>query len=58
MPSFLDTGKILWPAQVVTLFDQLLDPEQGFDGNVVYREAGKYCGSYPKAFSARHGRGG
>jgi prepilin-type N-terminal cleavage/methylation domain-containing protein/prepilin-type processing-associated H-X9-DG protein len=58
MPSFLDTGKILWPAQVITLFDQLLDPDQGFDGNVIYREAGKYCGSYPKAFSARHGRGG
>ena len=56
MPSFLDTGKILRPAEVITLFDQLLDPTQGFDGNVLYREAGKYCGSYPKAFSARHGR--
>ncbi len=58
MPSFLDTGKIFWPARVITLFDQLLDPEQGFDGNVLYRGAGKHCGSYPKAFSARHGRGG
>ena len=23
-----------------------------------YRNAGKYCGSYPKAFSARHARSG
>ena len=58
MPSFLDTGKILWPAEVITLFDQTLDPDHGFDANVIYREAGKYCGSYPKAFSARHGQGG
>lgn len=57
MPSFLDTGKIVWPAQVIVLFDQLLDPLKGFDGNQVCREAGKHCGSYPKAFSARHQRG-
>ena len=48
----------LWPAEVITLFDQTLDPDHGFDGNVIYRDAGKHCGSYPKAFSARHGRGG
>ena len=58
MPSFLDTGKILWPSQVVTLFDQLLDPNHGFDGELIYRNAGKHCGSYPKSFAARHGRGG
>ena len=58
MPSFLDTGKIEWPAQVIVLFDQLLDPRKGFDGERVYHAAGKYCGSYPKSFSARHRRGG
>lgn len=58
MPSFLDTGRIMWPAEVIVLFDQLLDPSKGFDGNRVYRGAGKHCGSYPKAFSARHRRGG
>ncbi len=57
MPSFLDTGKIMWPAQVVLLFDQLLDPRKGFDGEGVYRGAGKHSGSYPKSFAARHRRG-
>jgi len=58
MPSFLDTGRIMWPAQVIVLFDQLLDPHKGFDGLRVYRSAGQYCGSYPKAFAARHRHGG
>lgn len=58
MPSFLDTARIVRPAQVVVLFDQLLDPHKGFDGKRVYRAAGKHCGSYPKSFSARHRRGG
>lgn len=57
MPSFLDTARIVQPAQVIVLFDQLLDPHKGFDAQQVYRGAGKYCGSYPKAFSARHRRG-
>ncbi len=57
MPSFLDTAKIRWPAQVIVLFDQLLDPRLGFDGSSPCRDAGKHCGSYPKAFSARHSRG-
>jgi prepilin-type processing-associated H-X9-DG protein len=57
MPSFLDTAKIVGPGQVIVLFDQLLDPRLGFDGDQIYREAGKHCASYPKAFSARHQRG-
>jgi prepilin-type processing-associated H-X9-DG protein len=58
MPSFLDTSRIMWPSQVYLLFEQLLDPFKGFDGERVYRSAGKYCGSYPKSFSARHRPGG
>jgi len=58
MPSFLDTGKIVWPAQVVLLFDQLLDPSKGYDGNYECDSAGEHCGGYPIAFSARHRRGG
>jgi len=58
MPSFLDSARIVWPAQVVLLFDQLLDVHKGYGGATVYREAGKYCGSYPIAFSARHPRQG
>ena len=57
MPSFLKTEKIIRPGQVIVLFDQLLDPYRGFDAEHVYRGAGKHCGSYPKAFSARHRRG-
>jgi prepilin-type N-terminal cleavage/methylation domain-containing protein len=62
MPSFLDTSLIVSPDRVVLLFDQLLDPELGYGGQGPCATAGKYCGSYPKAFSARHastgGRGG
>ena len=54
MPSFLDTAKIECPQRVIVLFDQLLDPRKGFDGDILYRGAGKHCGSYPKSFSARH----
>jgi prepilin-type processing-associated H-X9-DG protein len=58
MPSFLDTARIVAPERVILLFEQLLDPRKGFDGRTLYRSAGKYCGSYPKAFSARHPRSG
>ncbi|MFH0981043.1 MAG: prepilin-type N-terminal cleavage/methylation domain-containing protein [Planctomycetota bacterium] len=58
MPSFLDTARIVAPERVILLFEQLLDPRKGFDGQTLYRSAGKYCGSYPKAFSARHPRSG
>ncbi len=54
MPSFLDTGRIVCPQRVIVLFDQLLDPRKGFDAQTLYRGAGKYSGSYPKSFSARH----
>lgn len=54
MPSFLDTAKMVCPQRVIVLFDQLLDPRKGFDGQILYRSAGKYSGSYPKSFSARH----
>ena len=56
MPSFLRQGDIIRPGRVVLLFDQLLDPRRGYDGTASYRSAGKHCGSYPKAFSARHAR--
>ncbi|MBN2563203.1 MAG: type II secretion system protein [Phycisphaerae bacterium] len=58
MPSFLNTGQLAWSSRVILLFEQLLDPSKGFDGNEVYRSAGEHCGSYPKSFSARHRRGG
>jgi len=56
MPSFLNTALIKRPSRVILLFDQLLDPHKGYDGNQTYGDAGKYCGSYPKSFSARHFR--
>ena len=56
MPSFLDTARIVGAARVILLFEQLLDPRKGYDGQHTYRSAGKHCGSYPKAFSARHPR--
>ncbi len=57
MPSFLKTTKIENPSQVILLFDQLLDPRKGYDGQMLYRDAGKHCGSYPKSFAARHAKG-
>ncbi|HUW20106.1 MAG TPA: hypothetical protein VMW16_12460 [Sedimentisphaerales bacterium] len=56
MPSFLKTGSIRSPARVILLFDQLLDPRKGYGGTRYDSTAGKYCGSYPKAFSARHAK--
>ena len=56
MPSFLKTDLIQTPAQVILLFDQLLDPNRGYDGKSRNPSAGKHCGSYPKAFSARHAK--
>lgn len=58
MPSFLNTARIVCPQRVVLVFEQLLDVKKGYGGRVPYRQAGKYCGSYPIAFSARHPRGG
>ncbi|HUT28622.1 MAG TPA: type II secretion system protein [Sedimentisphaerales bacterium] len=58
MPSFLKTSAIRNPGRTILLFDQLLDPARGYDGAGYDSNAGKYCGSYPKAFSARHARPG
>jgi len=58
MHSFLNTTSIKNPARLILLFDQLLDPEKGYGGNKYNATAGKYCGSYPKAFSARHTKPG
>jgi len=58
MPSFLKTTTIKNPARLILLFDQLLDPAKGYSGRQYNATAGKYCGSYPKAFSARHARPG
>jgi type II secretory pathway pseudopilin PulG len=58
MPSFLKTSAIRNPGRTILLFDQLLDPSRGYDGAGYDSSAGKYCGSYPKAFSARHARPG
>lgn len=57
MPSFLKTNLIVRPRQVVLLFDQLLDPSLGYDGKAENPKAGKYCGAYPREFSARHAKG-
>ncbi|MHC4476251.1 MAG: type II secretion system protein [Planctomycetota bacterium] len=56
MPSFLKTTRIRSPSRVILLFDQLLDPDKGYGGTRYNSSAGQYCGSYPKAFSARHAR--
>lgn len=56
MPSFLNTARIKAPARTILLFDQLLDPRQGYGGDTLNRSAGRHCGSYPKAFSARHAK--
>jgi len=58
MPSFLNTTSIKQPHRVILLFDQLLDPGLGYDGKIVNRKAGKYCGAYPREFSARHAKPG
>ena len=56
MPSFLKTSLIHRAERVVLVFDQLLDPTKGYDAERVYKSAGRHCGSYPKAFSARHSK--
>ncbi|MBN2137135.1 MAG: prepilin-type N-terminal cleavage/methylation domain-containing protein [Sedimentisphaerales bacterium] len=56
MPSFLQSTTIKNAGRLILLFDQLLDPEKGYGGKAVNPTAGKYCGSYPKAFSARHSK--
>ena len=56
MPSFLKVTAIEKPSRLILLFDQLLDPRKGYDGKKYNATAGKYCGSYPKAFAARHAR--
>jgi len=58
MPSFLKTTSIRNASRLILLFDQLLDPEKGYGGTKYNATAGQYCGSYPKAFSARHARPG
>jgi len=58
MPSFLKITSVKNPARLFLLFDQLLDPQKGYGGQKYNPTAGKYCGSYPKAFSARHARPG
>lgn len=57
MPSFLNTALIRFPSRVILLFDQLLDPALGYDGIKLNRSAGRYCGAYPREFSARHRKG-
>ena len=54
MSSFLKTTQIKQPSQVILLFDQLLDPQFGYNGNSFNRSAGKHCGAYAREFSARH----
>jgi len=56
MPSFLKKTLIKSPSHLVLLFDQLLDPTKAYGGDEYEASAGKYCGSYPKAFSARHAK--
>lgn len=58
MPSFLNTRLIKQPERVILVFEQLLDPDKGFGGSMRDRSAGKHCGGYPRAFSARHAKPG
>jgi len=57
MPSFLNTALIRFPSIVILLYDQLLDPQLGYNGIKLNRSAGRYCGAYPREFSARHRKG-
>jgi hypothetical protein len=57
MPSFLKTVLIQQPSQVILMFDQLLDPQFGYNAKAVNRSAGKHCGAYAREFSARHRKG-
>jgi len=57
MPSFLNAALIRFPSRVILLYDQLLDPQLGYDGIKLNRSAGRYCGAYPREFSARHRKG-
>jgi len=57
MPSFLQTNLIKMPSNVFLLYDQLLDPEYGYNANILNPSAGKHCGAYPREFSARHRKG-
>jgi hypothetical protein len=56
MPSFLKITSVKRPDRLILLFDQLLDPRKGYGGERYDATAGKYCGSYPKAFADRHNR--
>jgi prepilin-type N-terminal cleavage/methylation domain-containing protein len=58
MPSLLKTALITRTQQTALLFDQLLDPALGYDGKAINKSAGKYCGAYPREFSARHAKPG
>jgi prepilin-type N-terminal cleavage/methylation domain-containing protein len=58
MPSFLNILSVKNTSRLILLYDQLLDPERGYGGMISNPTAGKYCGSYPKAFSARHSKPG
>ena len=58
MPSFLRVDLLRSPARVVLLFDQLLDPQYAYHGAQSSRDAGRHCGEYPRAFSARHAKTG
>ena len=58
MPSFLKVTTIKNTSRLILLFDQLLEPSRGYGGKNNNPTAGKYCGSYPKAFSARHAKPG
>jgi prepilin-type N-terminal cleavage/methylation domain-containing protein len=57
MPSFLNTALIRFSSRVILLYDQLLDPRLGYNGIKLNRSAGRYCGAYPREFSARHRKG-
>ena len=57
MPSFLKTTLIRKPSGVILLYDQLLDPEFGYNTKLLNRSAGRYCGAYPREFSVRHRKG-
>jgi prepilin-type N-terminal cleavage/methylation domain-containing protein len=57
MPSFLNTTLIRFPSRIILLYEQLLDPELGYNGIKLNRSAGRYCGAYPREFSARHRKG-
>ena len=53
-PSFLFMGRSIAPAQTILLFEQTLDPKQGYGQSGGLGSAGRYGGEDARALTERH----